>query len=256
MKVLITGARSGIGYLTALTLAEKKYEVYLTCHTKKEALNVRKKLKDYKNIIVLKVDITDENDRKRVKELDVDYLICNAASCEGGSILEKDMDEVRENYEVNVFSNFRLIQMVLEDMVKKDRGRIIVISSQAANISIPFMSVYASTKASISLITKSLQKEIGLISKNVKVVLVEPGLYHTGFNQVFLNNKYDNGVYFRNIKNRLRKIENLLFNLLEKKELDSIVIQIVRSVIDKKPKKKYTAPFMQSKLIKLYSMFK
>ena len=74
-------------------------------------------------------------------------------------------------------------------MIDKDKGRIIVMSSMAANMPLPFMGIYSATKAAISNLTKSLQKELFFIGTNAKVILIDPGLYHTGFNQVFLDNK-------------------------------------------------------------------
>src|SRR5574344_2661132 len=117
MKILITGASGGIGYASSLVLAARGFDVYLTCHTKKEAENLKKALKNEKNIHVFKLDITDANDRKKVLDLDIDYLFCNAAVAMGGSLLEADMDEVRVSFEVNVFSNFTLIKEVLKQML-------------------------------------------------------------------------------------------------------------------------------------------
>ena len=79
MKILITGAKGGIGYLTALTLAEKGHKVYLTCHTNKQVKKVKEKIGNQKNITVLKLDITSEKDRLRVLDLDIDCLFNNAA---------------------------------------------------------------------------------------------------------------------------------------------------------------------------------
>ena len=256
MKILITGAASGIGYLTALTLAQRGHEVYLTCHTKRQVKLVKEKLGNPINITIMKIDITKEEDRQKVLDLNVDCLYNHAGIALGGSIIEADMDEVRENFEVNVFSSFRLLQLVLRQMVDKDSGRIVVMSSLASSFSIPFAGVYSDTKASITSIVKALQKEMFLMGTDVKVTLIEPGLYHTGFNQVFLDNKYDGGKYFKDIKKELYNVEHFLFKLGEKKKLDSIVVQIVRAIEDKKPKKVYKAPFIQSKLVKIYSMFK
>lgn len=256
MKILITGAASGIGYLTALTLAQRGHEVYLTCHTKRQVKLVKEKLGNPINITIMKIDITKEEDRQKVLDLNVDCLYNHAGIALGGSIIEADMDEVRENFEVNVFSSFRLLQLVLRQMVDKDSGRIVVMSSLASSFSIPFAGVYSATKASITSIVKALQKEMFLMGTNVKVTLIEPGLYHTGFNQVFLDNKYDGGKYFKDIKKELYNVEHFLFKLGEKKKLDSIVVQIVRAIEDKKSKKVYKAPFIQSKLVKIYSMFK
>lgn len=256
MKILITGAKGGIGYLTALTLAEKGHKVYLTCHTNKQLKKVKEKIGKQKNITVLKLDITSEKDRLRVLDLDIDCLFNNAAVALGGSIIEADMDYVRENFEVNVFSSFRLLQIVLRNMIEKNKGRIIVMSSLASMFPIPFSGVYSATKASITSITKSLQKELSFIKFNVKVILIEPGLYHTGFNQVYLNNKYDDGKYFKDVKEKLKKMENFAFKMAEKKSLDSIVVQIVRAIEDKHPKSVYRAPKQEAFLAKLYSIFK
>lgn len=255
MKILITGAAGGIAYLTALTLAERKHEVYLTCHTEKECKNVQEKVKDYSNIKVMKIDITDEDDRKKVLDLNVDVLYNNAAIGQGGSIIEMDMEKLKENFEVNVFSTFRLLQLVIRQMIDKDSGRIIMMSSLASLVPMPFMGVYSATKASITSITKSLQKELFLMGTNVKTILIEPGLYHTGFNNVFLDNKYDDGIYFEDIKKELYNVEHFFIKVFEKKELDSIVVQIIRAIEDEKPKSVYRAPFIQSKLAKIYSMF-
>ncbi len=256
MKILITGAASGIAYLSALTLAKRGHDVYLTCHTQNQVKSVKQKVKDYKNIIVLKVDITKEEDRKKVLDLNVDCLYNHAAVGLGGSIIEADMDKVRENFEINVFSSFRLLQLVLRQMVDKNKGRIVVMSSIAGTIPIPFGGVYSATKASITMIVKSLQKELFLMGTCVKVILIEPGLYHTGFNQVFLDNKYNNGKYFSDIKNELYNVEHFLVKLGEKKELDSIVVKIVRAVEDKRPKSVYRAPFSYAIMGRLYSIFR
>lgn len=101
MQVLITGAASGIGYEVARKLYLKGHKVIIGVHSVKQANNVRKKVG--KRAKVIKLDITNNNDLKKVKNLDIDCLINNAGIGYGGSIAEIDMDKVRENFEVNVF---------------------------------------------------------------------------------------------------------------------------------------------------------
>lgn len=255
MNILVTGAAGGIGYLTSLTLASRGHFVYLTCHTLSEEKNLKEKLKAYENLKVMKLDITKEDDINKVLNLDIDVLISNAALCQGGSIIEADMKKFKENFEVNVFSNFYLVKKVLQQMIEKDSGRVIMISSLISKIPLPFVGIYSATKASISNLTSALRKELSLIS-NVQITLVEPGLYHTGFNQLFLDNKYDSGKYFKHIRKELYNVEHFFIRLLEKKKLDSIVVKIVRAVEDEKTKKVYRAPKMQSIFIKLYDFFR
>lgn len=256
MKILITGAGSGIGFLSALVLAKRGHKVYLTCHKEKEVKVIKQKLKSKKNIEVLKLDATDEADIKKVLSLNIDVLYSNAAMAYSGSILEADMNKVEECFDVNVISNFKLVKLILRQMVDKNKGRIILTSSIAGIISVPFLGIYSATKASITMIGKALQKELSLIGTNVKVAIIEPGLYHTGFNQVLIDSKYDNGKYFRDIKNELYNIEHALFKLGEKKELDSIVVKVVRAIEDKNVKSVYRAPIFYNILTRLYGVFR
>lgn len=256
MKILIIGAASGIAYETALTLAQRKHEIYLACHTYKEVDVVKKKMLNYKNITVIKVDILNKRDIQKVLDLDIDVLYNNVAYPQGGSILEAKMDDVRTAFEINVFSYYELLQKVLEQMIIKNSGRIIVMSSLIKDITPPFTSIYASTKCSLSIITRCLQKELKMINNSVKVVLIEPGMYHTGFNNNLLDSKYNNGYYFKNVKNKIYKNEHLLFKLGEHDNYDSIVIQIVRAIEDKHPKRVYKAPIFQSIMCKIYNFLK
>lgn len=122
-----------------------------------------------------------------------------------------------------------------------------------------FLGVYSATKASIIHLTTTLKEELKLLNKNIKVVLIEPGMYHTGFNQVMLENKYDwmsQKSYFKDELDLIRKKENFFFNLFEKKNLNSIVSKIEKTVVIDNPKFIYRAPLLQVIGAKLYQLFK
>lgn len=256
-KILYTGARSGIAINTINKIMNDNYYIYLTVHTDKQLEYIKEKYKNNKNIECFKLDITDKKDKEKLKKLDIDILINNAAIGEGGSLAEIDMDRVRDNFEVNVFSSFEIVQIVLKKMIEKDSGKIIIMSSLASIIPLNFLGSYCGSKASISHMTRILNNEIKLISKNIKIVLIEPGMYHTGFNQVMLDNKYNNiDSYFNEQIKLIRKKENLIFSLLEKKKYDSIGNKIVKAIKCNNPKFIYRAPFFQSLGTKIYSMFK
>lgn len=258
-KILITGARSGIGNALVNSLIDKEYYIYLTVHNESQLSVVKEKYKEYSNIKCLKLDVTLESDRLKIEKLDIDILVNIAGVGYGGSISEIPMNKVRENFEVNVFSSFELVQIVLKQMIMKKKGKIIIMSSLAGILPLNFLGSYCATKASIIQLTTTLKNELKLLNTNIKIVLIEPGMYHTGFNQVMLENKYDwmkEKSYFENELNLIRKRENLFFGLLEKNKLNSIVKKIVKAIEAENPKFIYRAPLIQVLGAKLYQMFK
>lgn len=221
MNILITGARSGIGYQTALELINKGHFVYLTVHTNEQLEKLKKDNNLInKNVNIIKLDVTCEEDRKKVKNLNIDILINNAAIGIGGSIAEASIEKIRENFEVNFFGTIQLTQVFLRKMIESNQGRIIMITSALGEIPFPWLGIYSSTKAALKNISMALDKELKEIKSNVKIVIVEPGFYFTGFNDVMLDNKYDNkNSIFKSFRDKIIKTERLKVKLLEKNVL-------------------------------------
>ena len=257
MNILITGAASGIGYNTGMKLAKLGYNVFFSVETDKQLEVLREKIdNDRLHIGSFRLDVKKKEDREKLENMDIDILISNAAIGVGGSILEANMDNVRENYEVNVFSNFEVVQIVLNNMLNKNSGKIVIMSSMIANIPIPFLGIYASTKASISMLGSCLRKEIKLINKNVDITLIEPGIYKTGFNKVMLDSKYDNkNSRFKELNNSIMVLENEILNFAGSRNLDSISDKIIEAALSNKTKPIYRAPLIQNIFIKLYMKF-
>lgn len=256
--ILVTGARSGIINQVIDKIIDR-YNIFLSVENNKQLEMVKKKYKNHTNVTCLKLDVTNKKDREIIENLDIDIFISNAAIGEGGSILEIPFNKVRKNYEVNVFSNFELVQLILKQMILKNKGKVIIMSSLASIIPINFLGSYCSTKASISMLATTLKNELKLINNHIKIKLIEPGLYHTGFNQVMLENKYkwmDINSYFKNQIKNIRKKENIIFNLLEKRNLSSIVNKIIKAIDSDNNKFKYSAPFYQYLFAKLYAFFR
>ena len=228
-KILMISCNGGIGRAVLEKILNDDYYIYLTVHTENELKVIKKRYEKYTNIDFFKVDITLDSDLDKLENLDVDIMINMAAVGYGGSILDLDIEKVRKNFEVNVFSYFNVLKKIINKMISKNSGKIIVISSLASFIPLKFLGVYCATKSSINSITISLQKELNFINSKVKVILVEPGMYHTGFNQVMLENKYnimDDSIFKEEI-DLIRKNENIFFFLMEKKSFDSIVNKII-----------------------------
>lgn len=260
MKVLITGARSGIAFLTGITLANRNHFVYMTTHTKEEAQRL-KEIVDSMNlkIMVFKLDITSEEDRKMINTLDIDVLINNAGIGIGGSVLDVPMDEIRKNFEVNYFSSYDIVRRVGNRMIKNNKeGKLIIMSSVSSVMPIPFLGSYCSTKSAISSMAMSLRRELKTLKSKVKVVLIEPGAYKTGFNQSMIDDiekNINNDSVFYNKKDKIHKSLTKMFDLIEKRKLDSIVIKIIEATESKKPKARYRAPLLQRIFTRIYLIF-
>lgn len=259
MNILFTGARSGIASNVIDRLVKKDYKIYVTVKTEEQLKSIEEKYKKFDNVECMKLDITNKKDREKVSSLDIDRLVCNAAVCYGGSIAEIPFEYVKESFEVNVFATFELIQLVLKNMIEKDSGRIIIMGSLAGIMPLNFIGVYSATKSAIITLATTLKNELKLITNNVDIALIEPGLYHTGFNQLMLENKYDwmvSSSYFKNQIPKIRAKEKLMIDLVEKEKLNSIVEQIVKSIEDEKSAFLYRAPKTQVIGAKLYTLFK
>ncbi|EJO5347099.1 SDR family NAD(P)-dependent oxidoreductase [Clostridium botulinum] len=252
-KILITGAGSGLGKASSIALAKRGHKVYATTHRKSQAENLKEiALKENisENIESFKLDITLEEDRNIVKDLDIDALINNAAIGDSGSASEVSIDKYRNVFETNVFSALELTQIVFNNMLRKNEGRIIFLSSLSGRITIPFLSPYTSSKFALEAIASSLKEEIKELDNcNINIILIEPGAYKTGFNQRNIDKQFvwmKKKSYFKDKLSKLKKKQHNYFQLIEHKSLDSIVNEYINAVEDKSPKFRYKAPLIQS----------
>ena len=257
MKILITGASSNIGYEVGIKLAKLNHLVYLTVHHEFEVENVLEKVKSLKlenNIKCFKLDITNELDRKKIRELDIDCLINNAGIGIGGSLVELPIDLMQKNFEVNVFSSLRLTQIYAAHLFNEGKkGKIIFISSLAGVIPISFLGSYCATKASLITIATTLRRELRLLTDKIQVKVVEPGIYNTGFNDLMIENKLERkSSYFNDLESISLK-QKKLFHLIGHNNLDSITKIIVEAVLDNSNKLLYRT-FMSSVIAKIYML--
>ena len=126
MNILITGAASGIGYDVGIKLANLGYHVFLTTEDDKQLELLREKVKSIDNIGTFRLNLTNKDDIRQLEDFDIDILISNAAIDQGGSILDIQMDKIRECYDVNLFYNIDIIKQTINNMAKKKKGKIIV----------------------------------------------------------------------------------------------------------------------------------
>lgn len=179
--ILITGAGSGIGKLTALTLAKIGKKVIATTETEFQAHLLKADAKALRlPMQIEKIDITNPKDRKKAWRWNIDILVNNAAVKEGGALVDIPEENFRKQYEVNVFGTLLLTQGFSRKMIDQGYGRIVFVSSISGLMVNPFSGPYSSSKFAIEAIAKAFSQE--LQEFNIEVATINPGPYLTGFN--------------------------------------------------------------------------
>lgn len=245
--IFITGAGSGIGKEAAFVLAQRGHRVVATTHTQEQRDALIREAQE-KNLLLdsFKLDITIPEDRELLKKYpDIDVLINNAAIGKSGSLATVDLSIVRNSFETNLFSSLALTQIALANMTQRRAGTIVFISSTAGRVMMPFLAPYAMTKFALSSGAEALRGEMRILGTGVHVSLVEPGAYHTGFNQRMIASQQ--GV----VRERLE----VFFKFLEVRSTTSIVRAIVRAAEAKRPRLRYVAPWWQALGVRILRVF-
>lgn len=181
MTVLVTGAGTGFGYEVALRLAAKGIDVIAGVEIVAQVHGLEQEARRRGvSLQIEKLDVTDDGDRRKAAEWDVDVLLNNAGISEGGATVDIPAENLRRQYEVNVIGPLMLTQLVVKKMVKKQRGKVVFMSSVAGLTTDPFAGAYASSKHAIEAIADAMSQE--LKEFGIEVATVNPGPFLTGFN--------------------------------------------------------------------------
>ena len=181
---VVTGSSGGIGLATALELARKGYFTYATVRNPAKAQAVTEAAKGLP-IAIVQLDVTnDDSVRRAVEQIltekgRIDLLVNNAGYGLGGSFEDSSMEEIKAQYETNVFGLIRTTQVVLPAMRKQRSGTIVNISSAAGRIGYPGASVYVSSKHAVEGLSEAMAYELEPFG--IRVILVEPGVIKTNF---------------------------------------------------------------------------
>lgn len=258
-KIVITGAGTGLGKKAAIELARRGHTVYATTYLHEECdffVSIAKKEK--LNLYSFKLNILDKKDLEKLQEINFDTLINNAAIGDSGSIAEISVDRIEKVFETNVFANINISQIAIKKFMKEKHGKIIYISSLTGIASAPFLAPYCSSKFAIESFVTSLRQELKLLKDvDIKIKMIEPGAYKTGFNQKTYKRKYDwmkTKSYFKYKLNYIEQKEDKLWNLIELRNFNSIIKKYIKAVESNSNKFKYTSPFYQSFFVKLYKI--
>lgn len=173
--VFITGASSGIGKAIGEFLHHKNHIVYGTSRNPSVVKNsifplVQLDVRDSKSIQIAISEVMSKTGR-------IDVLINNAGVGITGPLEEIPLEEIKNNFETNLFGPIEVMKTVLPQMRNQKKGLIINITSIAGYMGLPYRSVYSSSKGALELITEALRMEVK--SFGIHITNVAPGDFAT-----------------------------------------------------------------------------
>ncbi len=227
MKILITGASSGIGKDMARILAKKADELVLVARDIAKLEEVKKELEKETKVEIISMDLSKEENCKEIhnRVKNVDILINNAGFGECGDFTKTNLDKDLNMIKTNVIAYHILTKLYLTDMKAENKGKILNVASIAGFMPGPLMATYYATKNYVVRLSEAIREELKKEKSKVQISILCPGPVATNFN----------------------KVANVKFNL---READSM--QVAKYAIKKLEKGKfYIIPGIDVKIAKI-----
>jgi NAD(P)-dependent dehydrogenase (short-subunit alcohol dehydrogenase family) len=187
--ILVTGSNSGFGRLTVETLARQGYRVFAGMRAVEgrnapaaadlRALAEREQLA----LQIVELDITnDASVEQAIKSIvdstgRLDVVVNNAGVAYTGPLEAFTLEQVRQQFETNVFGILRVNRAALPQMRKQGSGLLLQIGSLAGRVAIPFQGLYGATKFALEGLTESYRDELAPFG--IDAAIIEPGTYPT-----------------------------------------------------------------------------
>src|SRR5918911_357074 len=241
---IVTGSSTGIGYETSLILARNGFLTYATMRNLNKRENIKLvATKENLPIQIKQLDVTDAvSVTNAIQAISseagrIDVLVNNAGYGLNGAFEDLAMDEIKAQYETNVFGLIRTTQAVLPTMRRRKSGTIVNISSGAGLFGIPSGSAYVSTKFAVEGLSESMSYELEPFG--IKVVIVEPGVIRTNFVTVIAKKSQDPNSPYSQI---MQKIATSFEGMMKNSSSPELVAKVVlKAVTNENPNLRYLA---------------
>ena len=186
MRVLITGASSGIGKSIALEYGRLGYDLVLVARDKKKLEDVKKSISEDINIEICAMDLKDINNCYKLfdKYKDINILINNAGFGDFGEFVNSDINKELDMIDTNIRAMHILLKLYLKEMVKRESGSILTVASIAGFMPGPLMSTYYASKNYVVRLNEAVREELRRKKSNVRVSILCPGPVKTNFDDV------------------------------------------------------------------------
>ena len=183
MKALITGASSGIGKEMAIYLSHLGYDLVLVARSEEKLLELKSSLSTDAEIFVTDISVKENCYSLFEAHKNIDLLVNNAGFGLYGMFHETALETELSMIETNITAVHILTKLYLQEMYKKDKGRILNVASLAGFMAGPFMSTYYATKNYVVALTNAIDKELKKSKSNVRISVLCPGPVKTDFNK-------------------------------------------------------------------------
>ncbi len=246
-SVLITGCSTGIGRATAIRLARSGLRVYATAR-RLEAIEALAG----EGCHLLPLDVCDPASmedavaRVEAEHGGVDVLVNNAGFGLTGAVETLSLDEVRRQFETNLFGPLWLTQRVLPGMRRARAGRIVNVSSVAGRITLPGGGAYHASKHALEALTDALRMEVR--GFGVDVILVEPGAIRSAWVDTAVRSQAASGDpgdpyadFHGHVSRRLRGAHEGLLRLAAGPP-EAVARVIERAITARRPGVRYVVP--------------
>ena len=187
MKILITGASSGIGKDMAKLLAKKGNEIIIVARDENRLNETKKELeKRGAEVISIAADLSKEENCKEIhkKVQNVDILINNAGFGDCGNFTKTSLEKDIRMIKTNIVAYHILTKLYLTDMKGKNSGKILNVASIAGFMPGPLMATYYATKNYVVKLSEGIREELKKEHSKVQISILCPGPVETNFNKV------------------------------------------------------------------------
>lgn len=185
--IFVTGATSGIGRACARRLAEAGHGVIASGRNARALAQIESEAeRDGLKLIPLSLDVTDQaevaNAARAAETITlghgIDVLVNNAGYGQTGFLLELTREQIRNQFDVNLFSVLELTKALLPQL-ERNRGVVVNMGSIISRVAIPWVGLYGTVKHALRVMSDVMRLE--LQGAGIRVVLVEPGAIRTSF---------------------------------------------------------------------------
>ena len=187
--ILVTGSNSGFGRLTVETLARQGHVVFAGMRAvagrNEAAAEELRALAEREHLAlrIVEIDVTDDTSVEQAIESIVgstgrlDVVVNNAGMSYSGPLEAFTLEQVQQQFEINVFSVMRVNRAALPHMRRQGSGLLVQIGSIVGRIALPFIGLYGATKFALEGLTESYSYELAPFG--IEAALIEPGTFPT-----------------------------------------------------------------------------